>query len=137
MLVVPPQEVVDESLRNDAALRVRLAEAVERQELPQTYYDHVVVRSSPGLVVPYSLFVDAVLTQHQRSHDRRLVSGRDRASEAPLGRTAEDHLLQRRGAEAGAPAARCGVLWRGDFARWRRSAFPPSVTTASLGVVPT
>ena len=47
-------------MQNDMVTRVRLGEAVASRDLPPEYFERPIVKSSESLVLPISLFIDAV-----------------------------------------------------------------------------
>lgn len=59
--VWPPHEAVDEGVRADPTVTVKLMELVDSRALPESYFAHPVVRANPdSYVLPIGLFIDAV-----------------------------------------------------------------------------
>ena len=57
---VPPHELLGQELSADPSLTLRTREAVEQGKLPPVYYSNPVVTGTSDLVVPLSLYIDAV-----------------------------------------------------------------------------
>jgi hypothetical protein len=64
--VIPPHDALSKEMEDNAGMRDQLAELVASREMPQSYWEHVVVATPPragcpaGLVLPIAIYVDAV-----------------------------------------------------------------------------
>ena len=65
----PPHEAADEEINNTPNMPELLAQSVERNELPQSYFNHHITREAPHgtPVYPFALYTDAVKFQRTDS----------------------------------------------------------------------
>ena len=55
-----PYESIDDELKGDPAITVRLQEAIDNGDLPQSYFEHPVVLGTPDPVLPLALYMDGL-----------------------------------------------------------------------------
>ena len=60
LTTLPPHEVLQGQWENDPGMGEKLREAISKNELPEAYTQHELVRSSSELIMPIALYLDGV-----------------------------------------------------------------------------
>lgn len=56
----PAHEVAHDRVKNDPSASTRLMEAIDNRDLPESYFQHPLVRTSADLIMPWGLYMDSV-----------------------------------------------------------------------------